>query len=462
LTPAIPARPLAGSGGRLLVPGLIAILLLAALSAGLGHLPGTSVRVGGSTIVAAAGAVFALVLILTRLEYGVLLLPPVAVLVPFSLGTGTESAIPAVLLLVALLLIFWIGRAIGRGDATIVAPSVALPLVAFAAVAALATVYSDVERDPLVWVPATWTQIQVAGVSLFVLSAATWFVTANTLRELRWVKWLVWSYIGIGALTMLIYLARRGEDLDVSRVGGLFSLWVIALAFGQALFNDRLSKAARVGVLLIAMAWLARRVIAEPDWISGWLPAVVALVVISLGHSRRTFGLALLVVVIVGALNYDAFYQSEVTGDDAQGNFLRLELWEQNLQITKDHLVLGTGAVGYAPYYLAYFPSNSLATHSNLLDIFAETGLIGSGLFVWFVVAALRATVRTRRRWPTGFGAGFVNGALGGLVGMVVAMAFGDWVIPFVYNQTIAGFRYTVHSWLFLGALAAMQRIDAD
>ena len=41
-------------------------------------------------------------------------------------------------------------------------------------------------------------------------------------------------------------------------------------------------------------------------------------------------------------------------------------------------------------------------------------------------------------------------------------MAFGDWVIPFVYNQTIGGFRYTVHSWLILGALAAMQRIDAD
>jgi O-antigen ligase len=188
----------------------------------------------------------------------------------------------------------------------------------------------------------------------------------------------------------------------------------------------------------------------------------VALLVISLTHSRRTFGLMVLIAAIVGSLNFDAFYQAEVQGDDAEGNFLRLELWDQNLEVTKDHLLLGTGVVGYAPYYLAFFPGRALSTHSNLLDIFAETGLIGSALFVWFIVAAFKGALRARRRWPTGFGAGFVNGALGGLVGMVVAMAFGDWVIPFVYNQTISGFRYTVHSWLFLGVLAAMQRIDAD
>src|SRR5262249_26525943 len=156
------------------------------------------------------------------------------------------------------------------------------------------------EREPLVWVPATWTQIQVGGVSLFVLSAAVWLVTANTIRELRWVRWLVWSFIAIGAVTMLIYLARRGEDLPVTKIGGLFSRGVVALAFGQILYNDRLPRTARLGLLLIAVAWLARRFVVEPDWISGWLPIVVALLVISLTRSRRLFFLALLVVAVVG------------------------------------------------------------------------------------------------------------------------------------------------------------------
>jgi hypothetical protein len=443
------------------VPGLIAFLIVGALATGIGHVPGTGVRIGGTMIVAAVGGAFALALILTRLEYGVLLLPPVAVLVPFSIGTGTESVIPAALILAALLFVLWLARAITRGDATIVAPSVALPLVGFMITAVLATVYSDVDRHPLVWVPPTWTRIQVGGVSLFVLSGAVWLVTSNTLRELRWIKWLVWPFIAIGGLAILGYFARGGEDLPTANLGGLFSLWVMALAFGQVLFNDRLSRTARIAIALVALAWLARR-LTESAWISGWLPAAVALLVISLTHSRRTFGLMLLVAAIVGALNFDAFYQSEVHGDDAEGNFLRLELWEQNLDVTRDHLLLGTGAVGYAPYYLAFFPGRALSTHSNLLDIFAETGLIGSAFFVWFIVAAFRGALRARRRWPTGFEAGFVNAVLGGLVGMVVAMAFGDWVIPFVYNQTISGFRYTVHSWLFLGALAAMLRIEVD
>jgi hypothetical protein len=42
------------------------------------------------------------------------------------------------------------------------------------------------------------------------------------------------------------------------------------------------------------------------------------------------------------------------------------------------------------------------------------------------------------------------------LLGLIVAMAMGDWFIPFVYNQTIAGFRFTVHSWVFLGFLASL------
>jgi hypothetical protein len=462
LTPATTQRPLAGGGPRLLVPALIGLLLLGALATGLGHLPGTGVRVGETLIVAAAGGVFATILILTRLEYGLLFLPVVAVFVPISVGTGTESQIPGALILAALLFVLWIGRKVSRGDGNIAAPGVALPLVAFALVAILATINSDVERDPLVWVPPTWTQIQIGGVSLFVLSVAVWLVAANTIRDLRWVKWLVWLFIASGAVTILIYFGRHGEDLSTTRIGGLFSLWVVALAFGQLLFNNRLSKVARAGLVLVILAWLARRLAFEPDWISGWLPAVVALMVITLTRSRRLFLLTLLIVAIVGVLSFDSFYQSEVEGDDAEGNFLRLELWEQNLKITKDHLVFGTGVVGYAPYYLAYYPENSLSTHSNLLDIFAETGLAGSATFIWFVVAMFRAAQRARQRWPTGFGAGFVNAAFGGLIGSVVAMAFGDWVIPFVYNQTIGGFRYTLHTWLFLGVLAAMQRIEPE
>jgi hypothetical protein len=41
-------------------------------------------------------------------------------------------------------------------------------------------------------------------------------------------------------------------------------------------------------------------------------------------------------------------------------------------------------------------------------------------------------------------------------------MALGDWVIPFVYNQGIDGFRYTVHTWVFLGLAAGLSEAPAD
>ena len=36
-------------------------------------------------------------------------------------------------------------------------------------------------------------------------------------------------------------------------------------------------------------------------------------------------------------------------------------------------------------------------------------------------------------------------------------MMLGDWVLPFAYNQTIAGYKYTVYSWIFLGTLIALR-----
>src|SRR5262249_48666954 len=82
LTPATGARPLAGGGNRLLAPALIAFLLVGVLAIGLGHLPGTGVRVGGWAVLAAAVGAVAFALMLIRIEYGLLMLPIVSVFIP--------------------------------------------------------------------------------------------------------------------------------------------------------------------------------------------------------------------------------------------------------------------------------------------------------------------------------------------------------------------------------------------
>jgi hypothetical protein len=60
------------------------------------------------------------------------------------------------------------------------------------------------------------------------------------------------------------------------------------------------------------------------------------------------------------------------------------------------------------------------------------------------------------------FSEALANIAFGGTVACIVMMIFGDWLFPFVYTQTIAGFDYIVYSWLFMGAIVVLDRLTAD
>lgn len=74
------------------------------------------------------------------------------------------------------------------------------------------------------------------------------------------------------------------------------------------------------------------------------------------------------------------------------------------------------------------------------------------GLFAW----------RLRQRVTDGFARAYTTAAIGGIVGMLVAGVLGDWVIPFVYNIGLAGFRSAILGWLFLGGVIALAGIKGN
>jgi hypothetical protein len=98
-------------------------------------------------------------------------------------------------------------------------------------------------------------------------------------------------------------------------------------------------------------------------------------------------------------------------------------------------------------------------SHNQYVDIVAQTGLLGLACFLWFAWEAGWLGSRLRARVPEGFAQAYVYGALGGLVGMLVAGMLADWVLPFVYNIGLAGFRASVLGWLFLGGLLSLEQI---
>ena len=70
--------------------------------------------------------------------------------------------------------------------------------------------------------------------------------------------------------------------------------------------------------------------------------------------------------------------------------------------------------------------------------------------------------LRLRNKALNGFSHAYVIGVLGGLAGTMIAGMFGDWIIPFVYNVGVRGFRTTVIAWMFMGGLVVIERIYSN
>jgi len=169
-------------------------------------------------------------------------------------------------------------------------------------------------------------------------------------------------------------------------------------------------------------------------------------------------------VLIYVSINASYFLGTVIQSESRESGETRLAAWEMNWRITSQHLLFGTGPAGYAAYYLSYFPMEATASHSNYIDIIAQTGVIGLALCLWFFFGLVwygyRLTLRLRGRGD--FFEGLASAAFAGTIGCIVMMGFGDWLFPFAYTQSIAGFDYAVYNWIFMGTLLAIDRLTKE
>jgi O-antigen ligase len=114
-----------------------------------------------------------------------------------------------------------------------------------------------------------------------------------------------------------------------------------------------------------------------------------------------------------------------------------LEAWNIVLSIATVSPILGMGFANYY-WYTPMFPIRGyfvqFNSHSQFVDLIAQTGLIGLASFIWFFAEVGLLGMRLIKSDPEGFTKGYIYGAIGGLVGTLVAAYMVDWVLPFVYN----------------------------
>jgi len=404
-------------------------------------------------------AVPALFFVSSSLELGVLGIVLAAAAVRFSIPTGTKSEIVMSLALTALLVAIWLSKMLVQEKRLRLRPSpINVPLLGFAVTSVISFFWSNALRDVLVVVWGTWLFVQLGGLAVMALLPGAMLLAANVINDSKWLKWLTWAFIVVGAVSFVGSRARL--PVGFLQVRPLFPTWVMSLAYAQVLFNRRLSWPVRVLLLSLAVGWFHECFVNQMRWLSGWIPAVASLAVISVLKSKHILILLVIAVIAFGAINADTLIARFEQERFASGE-TRLDAWLHNWRVTGQHWLFGVGPAGYAVYYMSYFPLEAMATHSTYIDILSQTGIVGLAFFLWLFAALALSGWRLVRRLKgaANFEEAFSVAALGGLMAAITAMALGDWIVPFVYTQTIAGFDYAVYTWILLGGMMSLLHI---
>lgn len=437
---------------------ILAVLLLSAL---------VGPRASTIQIVVLMGIGAALVF-LYKPELGLVTLLLGAFLIPISLGTGTNTPINFVIMILPFLLVLWLLKLVRQRQVRLATTQSIVPLLGLVLAAICSFAFGQlpwllfVERAPLT--------AQLAGLGIFGLSAVAFLLVAHQIRRQIWLERLTWLFLILGAVyiigrtipffgDLIFRIYQRGVD------GSIFWIWLVALAAGQALFNNRLRLRWRLTLSILVVitfyvAWAESR-----DWASGWFPALIAFGVIFALRFPIPGILAGIAGTSVFAVRF--FDILNIVSGNGRGDLFQLQArqtaWQIVLEVAAKSPLLGLGPSNYY-YYVQQFPILGyyvrFNSHNNYIDLIAQTGLLGLALFLWFALSITREAWEIRISASDDFARGYANACLGGLSGTLVAGMLGDWFLPFVYNIGLNGFRASFLAWFFLGGIVAIKQIS--
>jgi O-antigen ligase len=365
-------------------------------------------------------------------------------------------------LLLALLIGLWLAHTVLEKRGTRLVPSRTVkPLLGLALVAVLA--FGIGQLPWFAVAPMAPLDAQLGGLAIFVLAVGAFLLVAHQVRDQRWLEWLTWLFLALGAMFIVGWLVPGlgGITSRLFQLGAtsnsMFWVWLLALAFSQAWLNKRLHPGWRLALAALVAATLYVALVPSGDWKSGWMPPLVAIAVI-IGLRSWRAGLALALLGLVQAKN---IFSTAIASDEYSYS-TRLDAWEIVLEMIKANPITGFGPANYYWYTRLYRIRGyevEFNSHNQYVDIVAQTGLLGLACVLWFAWEVGRLGLRLRTRVSPGFAEAYVYGALGGLAGTLAAGMFVDWFLPFVYNIGMNGFRGSMLPWLFLGGLVSLEQI---
>lgn len=395
-----------------------------------------------------------------------LLIIPAALLIPFGIGTGTQSNLNAgILMVLACAGLWFLEMIVVQKKITIIRSRPILPLFLLMLTSVVSLGFGQL---PWFNMPHASLASQIGGMMMYILAGITFLVSAHRL-SLPALKWAVILFLGLGAIYLILRpLVDRYFSLvypvvhlyEQGATGSLFWVWMLSLSIGQLLFNHRMPLPLKIGLGGLLLAFFYNSLILGREWTSGWLPPVIgasAIIFVGFRRTRIFIGLMALIAVIAAFPTL----QNTVMGGNEYSLVTRTEAWEILLKMVQVNPIFGVGPANYY-FYTPIFPIRGyyvqFNSHNNYIDLLVQTGVVGLGFFVWFAVEQSMLGLRLMTKVPEGFAKGLVYGIFGGTIGTIVAGMFGDWVIPFVYNVGFNGFRASIFGWFFMGGLLAIEQ----
>ncbi len=137
--------------------------------------------------------------------------------------------------------------------------------------------------------------------------------------------------------------------------------------------------------------------------------------------------LLLSIIFIASAGGHEAKTRLATLGADKHSDMptdIRVQLDRNILRMWYKHPVLGWGQGTFADVYPRFrsFYTDSLvnAAHNDYLQVLAETGILGFGIMIWFLLSVFRPALRKSHRWASDLNGAVAVAAILGISGILV------------------------------------------
>ncbi|MDN5272714.1 O-antigen ligase family protein [Chloroflexus sp. MS-CIW-1] len=427
----------------------------------IGIMFGTNRQLIGLALLALPVLIVGFTLLLYRFEWFVLILPLTGLAMrPLAVPAGNGSELPISMLLTLALSGGWILSMITRRTWQLAPSPLNKPLLAMMAICIFSVPWGLLWADPIVdwWIMGNFRLAQIASLLSFLGLLSIPLLVGRFIQH----EWQIKAYLGMFIVCGLLMTAAQtfGIDHVILVDMGLWGLWFALPLAGITYLQPGIHwRWKLIGTIILCWhLWLAA--LRNSLWISGWLPTIVGLFIMAFLTSRRIFFILLLAFALNLAVGPGRYYVEQVINDNVEeGGLDRLEIWARNLWVVRHHWLFGTGVGGYAIYNMTYFRYDARSTHNNYFDILAQFGVVGSGIWLWFAIVSLYYGWQTIWMAPVGILRTTAIVATSGWAAAQFSMMLGDWVLPFLYNQGVPGYRYTMYSWIFVGLLISIRQM---